>query len=155
MSRLDWIIIRRLSARVGMTLFIFFGLMALVESLDTYRFKALTQIGGPLLALEAIVSGAARNLIGTLPVTLLIGTIIGVLDLQARREMTIIKASGVSIWRVLRYPLLGAVLLGLVAAFAADFPLDRQGQFRDRRTQSIHQLQQIASPPAGPRSQQE
>jgi hypothetical protein len=34
-----------------------------------------------------------------------------------------------------------------------DFLLDRLGQFRDRRVQSIHQLQQIASSPAGPRSQ--
>jgi lipopolysaccharide export system permease protein len=120
MSRIDWIIARRLSARIGMTLFVFFGLLALVESLDTYRFKALTQLGGPLLALEAIISGAGRNLIGTLPVTVLIGTIIGVLDLQARRELTIIKSSGISIWRVLRYPLIGAALLGLVAAFGAD-----------------------------------
>lgn len=120
MSRIDWIVARRVGARVGMTLLVFFGLLALVESLDTFRFKALTQLGGPLLALEAIIAGAGRNLIGTLPVTVLIGTIIGVLDLQARREMTIIKASGISIWRVLRYPLLGAILLGLVAAFAAD-----------------------------------
>ena len=120
MTRLDWIVLRRLSARVGLTLLIFFGLMALVESLDTWKFKTLSSIGGPLLALEAIVSGASRNVVGTLPVTVLIGTIIGVLDLQARREMTIIKASGISIWRVLRYPLVAAVLLGLVASFAAD-----------------------------------
>lgn len=120
MSRVDWIVLRRLGARVGMTLLIFFGLMALVESLDTWRFKTLSDIGGPLLALEAIVAGASRNLVGTLPVTVLIGTIIGALDLQARREMVIIRASGISVWRVLRYPLIGAVLLGLVAAFAAD-----------------------------------
>jgi lipopolysaccharide export system permease protein len=120
MSRLDWIIIRRLSARIGLTLLIFFGLMALVESLDTWRFKTLSDIGGPLLAVAAIVSNAARSVVGTLPVTVLIGTIIGVLDLQARREMTIIKASGISVWRVLRFPLIGAVLLGLFAAFAAD-----------------------------------
>ena len=34
-----------------------------------------------------------------------------------------------------------------------DFLLDRLGQFRDRRIQSIHQLQQIVPSPAGPRSQ--
>ena len=35
------------------------------------------------------------------------------------------------------------------------FLLDRLAQFRDGRVQSIQQLQQIASPPAGPRSQPE
>ncbi len=37
---------------------------------------------------------------------MLIGTIAGVLDLQARRELTIIQATGRSIWTVIRAPLL-------------------------------------------------
>ena len=85
MNRIDWIILRRLSARIAVTLVVFFGLLCLVESLDTWRFDTLTKIGGPLLALLAIVTGAARTLIGTLAVTVLIGTIIGVLDLQSRQ----------------------------------------------------------------------
>ncbi|HZY69151.1 MAG TPA: LptF/LptG family permease, partial [Devosia sp.] len=96
---------------------VFFGLLCLVESLDTWRFETLSRIGGPLLALLAIVTGATRTVIGTLPVTVLIGTIIGVLDLQARRELTVIKATGISIWRVLRAPVLAAVLLGLASSF--------------------------------------
>lgn len=117
MTRIDWIIIRRLAARVGVTVLVFFGLLCLVESLDTWRFDTLSKLGGPLLALTAIVTGAARTSIGTLAVTVLIGTIIGVLDLQARRELTVIKATGVSIWRVLRAPLIGAFILGCIAAF--------------------------------------
>jgi lipopolysaccharide export system permease protein len=117
MNRIDWIILRRLAARIAVTVLVFFGLLCLVESLDTWRFETLTKIGGPLLALLAIVTGATRTLIGTLAVTVLIGTIIGVLDLQSRRELTVIKATGISIWRVLRAPLLGAILLGIVAAF--------------------------------------
>ena len=117
MSRIDWIVLRRLAARIGVTVLVFFGLLCLVESLDTWRFDTLSRIGGPLLALSAIATGAARTSIGTLAVTVLIGTIIGVLDLQARRELTVIKATGVSIWRVLRAPVIGAFILGCVAAF--------------------------------------
>ncbi len=119
MNRIDWIVLRRIAARVVLAIVVFFGLMCLVESLDTWRFTTLNRIGGPLLALTAIVTGAARSVIGTLAVTVLIGTIIGVLDLQARRELTVIKASGVSIWRAMRAPILGAILLGLFAAFVA------------------------------------
>jgi lipopolysaccharide export system permease protein len=117
MTRIDWIILRRLSARIGVTVLVFFGLLCLVESLDTWRFDTLTRIGGPLLALLAIVTGATRTVIGTLAVTVLIGTIIGVLDLQSRRELTVIKATGVSIWRILRAPVIAAIILGSLAAF--------------------------------------
>ena len=34
MSRIDWIILRRLSARIAVTVVVFFGLLCLVESLD-------------------------------------------------------------------------------------------------------------------------
>lgn len=117
MTRIDWIIVRRLAARIGITVFVFFGLLCLVESLDTWRFNALSKAGGPLLALTAIVTGATRSTVGTLAVTVLIGTIIGVLDLQARRELTVIKATGVSIWRVMRAPIVGIIGLGCLSAF--------------------------------------
>ena len=68
-----------------------------------------------MLGLGGIVTSALRTSIAILPVTVLIGTIIGVLDLQARREMTIIKATGASIWRIVRAPLVAAMLLGLFA----------------------------------------
>lgn len=120
MTRIDWIVLRRLSSRVGLTIAVFFGLFALVESLDTWRFQALSKVGGPLLAILAIVSNASRSVIGTLAVTVLIGVIIGVLDLQARRELTVIKATGQSIWQVMRAPLVAAFLLGIGAALLAD-----------------------------------
>jgi lipopolysaccharide export system permease protein len=120
MSRIDWIVLRRVSGRVLLTIAVIFGLLALVESLDTWRFETLSRIGGPPLALLAIVAGAGRIVVNTLPVTVLIGTIIGVLDLQARRELTIIKSVGVSIWRVARAPLVAAFVLGLFAALVAD-----------------------------------
>ncbi|MBI4921367.1 MAG: LptF/LptG family permease [Devosia nanyangense] len=119
MRRIDWIVMKRLGARVALTLTVFFGLMALVESLDIWRFQALTKIGGLPLAVLAIVTGAGKTSVGILPITLLIGTIIGVLDLQSRSELTIIRSAGVSIWRVMRAPLIAAFVLGLASSFAA------------------------------------
>ena len=113
MTRLDWIVLLRVAARVGITFAVFFGIAALAVSLDLGRFGELSRIGGPLLGLSGIVTSALRTSVSVLPIVVLIGTIIGVLDLQARREMTIIKSSGASIWQVARAPLYAAIILGL------------------------------------------
>jgi len=42
-----------------------------------------------------------------------VGAIAGLLNLQSTREMTVIKASGASVWRLMRAPLAAAILLGL------------------------------------------
>lgn len=120
MTRIDRVVLRRLAGRIGLTLVVLFGLIALAESLNVWRFQHLSTVGGPLLGVLAIVTEAARWTLGTLPVSLLIGAILGLLDLQVRRELTIIKASGISIWRVLRAPLIATVLVALVAALVVD-----------------------------------
>lgn len=105
MNRIDWIIVRRLASNVGLTLVVLFGIVLLVESLNTTRFAALSATGGTVLALTAVVLAAARWIIDTLPLTFLVGTVAGLLNLQATREMTVIKASGRSVWRVMIVPL--------------------------------------------------
>lgn len=120
MTRIDWIILKRLGSRIAGTIIVLFGLIALAESLNTWRFQHLSSIGGPLLGLLAIVVESARWALGTLPVTLLIGAIIGILDLQARRELTVIKAAGVSIWRILRAPAIAVIICSIVASLGAD-----------------------------------
>jgi lipopolysaccharide export system permease protein len=120
MTRVDLVILRRLSSRIGVTVVVLFGLIILAESLNVWRFQHLSRVGGPMLGLLAIVTEAGRWALGTLPVTLLIGAIIGLLDLQARRELTVIKASGLSIWRTLRAPLAAVTILGILASLVID-----------------------------------
>lgn len=120
MNRIDWVVLSRLSSRIGLTLLVFFALFALIESLDTWRFQTLSGIGGPPLAILSIAAGASASTIGTLPVTMLIGAILGVLDLQSRREFLVIKATGSSIWRIMRAPLIATFLFGLVTAFVGE-----------------------------------
>ena len=106
MTSIDWLVLRRVFARIALTVLIFLALFALVESLNTNKMSTLSALGGPLLAAAGVVLSALRSSIGVLPVTALIGTIAGVLDLQARRELTIIQATGRSIWTVVRAPVL-------------------------------------------------
>jgi lipopolysaccharide export system permease protein len=108
-TRIDWVILRRLASRIALTTAIIFGMVALVESLNTWRFNHLSGVGGPLLGLAAIVGNAVAWSLSALPVTLLVGAIVGLLDLEARGEMTVIRASGMSVWRMLRAPLIATI----------------------------------------------
>jgi lipopolysaccharide export system permease protein len=120
MTLIDRVILRRLGSRIAITIVVLYGLILLAESLNVWRFQHLSSIGGPWLGLLAIVVEAFRWALATLPVTLLIGAIIGILDLQARRELTVIKATGLSIWRILRVPAIAVIILGVIAALAGD-----------------------------------
>ena len=114
MSRIEWVVLSRLASRIGTTLIV------LVEGLNTWRFDQLAKVGGPMLGLSAIVLNAALWSLSTLPVALLVGAILGMLDLQQRRELTVIFAVGTSVWRVLRAPLIAVVILGAALALAGD-----------------------------------
>lgn len=110
MTRIDWLILRRLGARIGLVMVLLFALFGMVQSLDTSQSGVLNAAGGPLLVIWGFATISARIVLGTLPVSVLLGTIIAVLDLQARRELLVIKATGYSIWRVLRAPLVFAAI---------------------------------------------
>jgi len=113
-TSIDRLVLRRVLARVLLTVTVFLALFALIESLNTSKIGTLAGIGGPPLVIAGILLSAMRSSIGVLPVTVLIGTIAGVLDLQARRELTIIQATGRSIWTVLRAPVLAVFVLSLL-----------------------------------------
>lgn len=120
MSRIDWLVLRRLGARIGVTLFVFYGLIALVESLDTWRFNYVAEQHGLGAALLMVAMSAVKWTIKTMPVTVLMGAILGLIDLKARHELTVIKASGISIWRTVRAPTVVLLLISLVVGIGAE-----------------------------------
>ena len=111
LSRVDRVVLSRIGMRVGITVLVFFGLMVLVESLNTTRFAVMQAAGGLPLALLGMVVPAFRWINGTLPITVLIGCIAAVLDLQLRHELTIMKAAGLSIWRILIWPVIALTIV--------------------------------------------
>ena len=120
MNRMDWVIVRRLAGNIGITIAVLFGIVMLSEALNTGRLDRLSDTGGPMLALLGILVAASRWIIDTLPFTVLVGAIAGLLNLQSTREMTVMKAAGQSVWRLMRAPLAVTVLGGLIVALAFD-----------------------------------
>jgi lipopolysaccharide export system permease protein len=118
MNRIDWVIVRRLLGSIGLTIAIMYGLVLLVESLSTSRFSTLMRIGGVGAAVLAVAVAAARWILDTLPLTVLVGGVAGLLSLQTTREMTVIKSAGMSIWRLMRAPLATTLLMGLAITLA-------------------------------------
>jgi lipopolysaccharide export system permease protein len=114
MSRIDWVILTRLGSRILATLLVFYGLIALVESLDTWRFNYVADNHGLAMAVVMVAMSAVKWTIKTLPVTVLMGAILGFVDLKARHELTVIQASGMSIWRVVRAPVIALILVSLL-----------------------------------------
>ena len=120
MSRIDWVILSRLGSRIGVTLFVFYGLIALVESLDTWRFNYVADNHGVPMAVVMVAMSAVKWTIKTLPVTVLMGAILGLVDLKARQELTVIQASGMSIWRVVRAPVITLMLVSLLISLGVE-----------------------------------
>jgi lipopolysaccharide export system permease protein len=120
MSRIDWVILTRLGSRILATLFVFYGLIALVESLDTWRFNYVADNHGLVMAVVMVAMSAVKWTIKTLPVTVLMGAILGFVDLKARHELTVIQASGMSIWRVVRAPVIALIVVSLVISLGLE-----------------------------------
>lgn len=120
MSRIDWLVLSRLASRIGVTVFVIYGVIGLVESLDTWRFNFVATQHGVPMAILMVAMSAVRWTIKTLPVTVLMGAILGVIDLKSRHELTVIKSSGISIWRIVRAPTIALMLASFVIALGAE-----------------------------------
>lgn len=120
MTRIDWLVLSRLASRIAVTVFVFYGLIALVESLDTWRFNYVAGQHGLGMAVVMVAMSAVRWTIKTLPVTVLMGAILGCIDLKARHELTVIKSSGISIWRAVRAPTIALIAVSFLVALGAE-----------------------------------
>ncbi|AXI01594.1 LPS export ABC transporter permease LptG [Aquirhabdus parva] len=88
-------------------LFVFLGQMSDLK--DTYR------IGS---ALRYVLLQTPGNFYSVLPIGALIGAVVGLGSLASSSELIVMRASGVSVWRIVGWVLRPALILGLVA-FAA------------------------------------
>jgi len=119
-TRLDWFITKRMATRIFTFVLLFYGLIFLSESLDSWRFARISAISGPGTAWLAVATAAMRWSIKSLPVTVLVGAIVALLEFQAHREFVIMKASGMSIWRIVLWPVIFMALFGLLVTFAIE-----------------------------------
>jgi len=119
-SRLDWFITTRMMSRILGVVFLFFCLILLSESLDTWRFETISKISGEAIAWLAVVTAAVRWSIKTLSITVLLGAIVALIEFQARREFVILKSSGISIWHIARGPILAVALFGIFVTLVGE-----------------------------------
>ena len=68
-----------------------------------------------LKAIEYVIAGMPQDALQLLPMAALIGALLGLGQLSAGNELTVIRVSGVSIWRMARSLLAGALVLALSA----------------------------------------
>ncbi|WP_375451654.1 LptF/LptG family permease [uncultured Devosia sp.] len=120
MTRIDWLVLKRVGSRIAVTVLVIYGIIALVESLDTYRFNFIARNSGVVLAILSVAASAVRWTIKTLPVTVLMGAILGFIDLKTKHELTIIKVSGLSIWRVVRAPTIALIIASFAVALGVE-----------------------------------
>lgn len=120
MNRIDRLVTARIASRVIVVVVVFLGLISLVESLDAWRYSYLASNQGTWFAVLAIFVSAATWSMKVLPVTVLIGAIIALLDFQGHRELMVMKASGISVWRILRGPVVFIFVMALGVSLVAD-----------------------------------
>lgn len=121
--RMGLFITRRLASRILLVVTVFFGLIFLSEMLNTGRFVRLSENVNTMTAFLVPIYAAAHWSIKGLPVTVLIGGIAALLDLQSHRELLVIKASGVSVWRLLILPITTLVAAGFLVTLLLDGPV--------------------------------
>ncbi len=119
-THLDWFITRRIATRIFTFIVVFYGLIFLSESLDSWRFQRISAISGQGTAWLAVATAAMRWSIKSLPVTILVGAIIALLEFQSHREFVVMKAAGLSIWRIMLGPVIFMALFGLFVTFAIE-----------------------------------
>lgn len=111
MTRLDRFLAMRVLFGIVGVVTVFFAIISLSESLDTWRFNHIAETRGQWIAILSVLASGARWSIKALPVTVLIGSIVALLNLQSHSELLVMKASGLSIWQIVRGPVIAVFLV--------------------------------------------
>ena len=119
-SRLDMFVSTRLIGRVLSVVFVFFCLIFLSETLDSPRFVRISAISGNGVAWLAVLTAAIRWTIKTLSITVLLGSIVALIEFQGRQEFVVMKASGISIWQIVRGPVVLIAIFGILVTMVGE-----------------------------------
>lgn len=99
---------------------LFFALVGLIEIVEFSNRAGSSLATDPLRAFSSAGLTAAVWSMDLLPISFVIGGVLAISDLQNHRELIVAKVSGLSIWGVVRAPLIFAVLAGLFVGYVLD-----------------------------------
>lgn len=110
---------RAVIASTGMVLAVLValsGIAQFVQQADNVGKGSFTA----LKAIAYVIAGMPQDALQLLPMAALIGALLGLGQLAAGNEFTVIRASGVSVWRLARVLLLGALVLAAAAVVLSE-----------------------------------
>ena len=114
MTTLNLYILRRHLMSIGLVLFVAFLLVMVGELVEITGDDPAPGAAAPPIVTMVLLK-APSVLSDALPFVVLLGTLSMFLRLARNSELVITRAAGLSVWRVLRAPLIGAVGLGIFA----------------------------------------
>lgn len=115
---------------------LFFALVGLIEVVEFGNGAGSNIMTHPLTTLSSAGLTAAVWSMDLLPISFVIGGVIAISDLQNHRELIVAKASGISIWGILRAPLIFAILVGLSVSYGLDPLVLRLSDIVDARVKA-------------------
>ena len=129
MNRIDRFMARHMLTTIAGVVFVFFGLIALGESLDSWRLSELARERGTEIAVLSVIANSARWSMRALPVTVLIGGIVSLITLKRQGAIVVLSAAGLSIWQIVRGPVIATALVGLAISLFVDVGVTRLSRF--------------------------
>lgn len=100
--------------------FLFFCLVALIELVEVGNRPNLGLLERPWLTLSSVGLSAISWANDLLPISILVGSVLALIDLQNNRELIVAKSSGVSIWGILAVPTLTMIFLGFLLSYIGE-----------------------------------
>jgi len=105
---------------IAIVTFLFFCLVALIELVEVGSRADLGLFERPLLTLASVTLTASGWALDLLPISILVGSVLGLVDLQNNRELIVAKSSGVSIWGIALVPVLITICLGFIVSYPGE-----------------------------------
>ena len=105
---------------VFLVTFLFFCLVALIEVVEIGNRSDLSLFSDPFTTLGSAAVTSMMWALDLLPISLLVGAVLALMELQNSRALVVAKSAGVSIWGIARMPALVCALLGLSVTYALE-----------------------------------
>lgn len=137
MTRIGLHISIKICKSILLVMCLFFALVGLIEIVEFGNRAGTSFVSDPITSLSSAGLTAAVWSMDLLPISFVIGGVIAISDLQNHRELIVAKASGISIWGVVRAPLIFSLLVGLFVGYMLDPIVLRLNDVVDARVKAL------------------
>ncbi|MCZ4270957.1 LptF/LptG family permease [Maritalea porphyrae] len=126
---------------IAIVTFLFFCLVALIELVEVGNRPNLGLFERPLITLASVGLTAISWAGDLLPISILVGSVLALIDLQNNRELIVAKSSGVSIWGILAVPAFATLVIGIFVSYAGEVAVLHSKQLVEKNVGIIESSQ--------------